>query len=145
MKDVAVAEPPKVDLSIFDTTAACDKGFELQLVHPVSKDPLPVFITVVGKDSQAYKDHVRAKANQNLRRSFKQQRKAAEAPTIEEIEADAVALLVACTTGWRNVVLPGSGELPFNEENCTRIYTDFPAIRAQVDEAISDLENFMKA
>jgi hypothetical protein len=134
-----------IDLRSLDTAAACDKGFELELVHPITKAPLGQFISVVGKDSAAFRDHVRRSANDRLRKQAMMQRrgKDADVPTVEQIEAEAVDLLVACTTGFRDVDYGGPFE--FNEANAKKLYTEQAWVRAQVDEAIGDLENFMQA
>jgi hypothetical protein len=135
-----------IDLSSLDTAAACDKGFELELKHPITNEPVGAFISVVGKDSKTFEDFVRKQSNDRLRRNFQNQRrgKDAEAPTVEQIEADAISLLVACTTGFRNVTYKGS-LLTFSEENARLLYTEQKWVRSQVDEAVGDIENFMSA
>ena len=135
-----------IDLSSLDTAAACEKGFELELVHPITKEPLGSFITVVGKDSPTFEEFNRKRANESLRKNFQRQRrgKDADAPTVEEIEREAISLLVACTKEFRNVIYKGA-VLPFNEENARTLYAEQKWVRAQVDEAIGELENFMPA
>jgi hypothetical protein len=132
-----------IDLASLSTSAACDKGYELELTHPVTHDALGVFITVLGKDSSAFKQFIRTKANERIRRDLANQRrgKEADAPTVEQAERDAVELLVACTTGWRNVEF-GGVKLEFTPENAAKLYQE-GWIRAQVDEAVGDLGNFM--
>jgi hypothetical protein len=135
-----------IDLSSLDTAQACEKGFELELKHPITNEPLGSFISVVGKDSKTFEDFVRRQSNDRLRRNFQLQRrgKDAEALTIEQIEADAISLLVACTTGFRNVTYKGNA-LDFSEANARLLYTEQKWVRAQVDEAVGDIENFMPA
>lgn len=135
-----------IDLSSLDTAAACDKGFELALVHPVTKAPVGAFITVVGKDSKTFDDFVKRQSNDRLRKQFQNQRrgKDADAPTVEQIETDAISLLVACTTAFRDVTYKGA-VLTFSEDNARLLYTEQKWVRAQVDEAIGDIENFMQA
>lgn len=139
-------ETPAIDLSSLDTAVACDKGFELELRHPITKEPVGAFITVVGKDGKAFTDFNRSLANRNLRKDFERRRRAkdADAPKVEEIESEAINLLVACTTGFRNVSYKGA-ILTFSEENARTLYTEQKWVRAQVDEAIGDLENFTQA
>lgn len=134
-----------LDLSSLDMAAACSKGFELELVHPISKAPLGQFITVVGKESPEFREHIRAKSNANLRKQAERQRrgKDQEVPTIEQIEAEAIDLLVACTKGFRDINY--NGPLEYSEANAKKLYAEQSWIRAQVDEAIADLENFMPA
>jgi len=135
-----------IDLSSLDTATACEKGFELALKHPITNEGLGSFITVVGKDSPTFDAFVKRQSNDRLRRQFQLQRRAkdAEAPTVEQIEQDAISLLVACTTAFRNVTYKGQ-VLTFSEENARLLYTEQKWVRAQVDEAIGDIENFMPA
>src|SRR5438067_10488572 len=113
-----------IDLASLDTSAACDKGFEMELEHPVTKAKLGAFITVLGKDSAAFREHVRRSSNDRLRRQFQLQRKGRdnEPPTIELIENEAIELLVACTKDWRDIELDGAA-LPFSDENARKLYT----------------------
>ena len=138
------AKTKSVDLASLDLTAAAEKGFDLELLHPVTKEPLGTFISIVGKDSATFRNHVRKTGNERLRKQAANQRRGAEVevPTIEKIEADAVELLAVCTTGWRNLNFRGV-ELPFSTVNAKVIYTELPWIREQVDQAIGDVENFM--
>lgn len=131
-----------MDLGTISPRAACDKGFEFELRHPSDNEPLGAFITVTGKEGTAFQEHVREKANANLKRRFEAQRRGKEeVPTIEKVEKDSIALLVACTVSWRNIVLNGA-ELEFSEANARKLYAE-SWIRGQVDEAIDDLGNFM--
>jgi hypothetical protein len=134
-----------IDLNSLDTAQACAKGFELELVHPITKAPLGQFISVVGKDSPQFKEHTRRIANERLRKNALLQRrgKDGEIPTVEQIEGEAIELLVCCTTGFRNVNYGGPFE--FSEANVRKLYTEQAWVRGQVDEAIGDLENFMSA
>lgn len=139
-------ETNAIDLSSLDTAAACAKGFELELVHPITKEPLGSFITVVGKDSPTFDSFVKRQSNERLRKQFQNNRrgKDAEAPTVEQIESDAISLLAACTTAFRNVSYKGS-ILTFSEDNARLLYTEQKWVRAQVDEAVGDVELFFAA
>lgn len=137
-----------IDLASISAKEACNKGYELELRHPVSFEPLGVFISVVGRESDAFQRHVRSRANTKLREQFAAQRrgKQDEPPTVENIEGEAVELLAVCTTAWRTgdkptVTIAGE-ELAFSEANARRLYAE-GWIRAQVDEAVGDLGNFM--
>lgn len=160
----AAAPPAAFDLAALDTVAACEKGFELELKHPITEAPTGVFIGLKGKDSPTFKKYVQHQSNDRLRKQFERQRKGkdAEAPKVQEIEASAIDLLVTCTTHWRTVTQRADPEnnieeksvptvtiagqvLTFSEENCREVYTRFPIIREQVDEGIGDLENFISA
>lgn len=137
-----------VDLASLSAKDASEKGYELELRHPVSREPLGVFITIVGAESETARNYLRKKANAKLRQEFENQRKGRdeEPPTVEQAEAEAVSLLAACTTGWRtgdaSTVTHGGKALEFNESNARFLYGE-RWIRSQVDVAWSDLGNFM--
>lgn len=150
-----------VDISDLDTVAASDAGAEIELVHPTTNAPLGIFITILGKDSEVFREHVKEQVNASIRKEALATRrgKKVDPPTAEEAEQRAIELLVLCTLGWRSetygekkavianepvIVMKGEA-LPFSVANAKRIYTDSIWIRRQVDEAIGDLENFIKA
>lgn len=141
-----------IDLASFDTKAACEKGFELELRNPFNSEPLGVFISVVGTESEMFQGHVRRKADEKLKSQVMRRNRPEEAPTVAQIERDSIALLAACTTGWRTVengeskptITHGGKPLEFNEANAKFLYAN-KWIREQVDDAIGDLGNFTQA
>lgn len=136
-----------LDFASLDTTAACDKGFDLELRHPKTGEGLGCGVRIVGKDSEVFREHNRALINARIRANAMRQRrnKDPEVITVDRMEADAINLLAACTMGfWGGVMLDGV-PLEFSEENARKFYARFPWVREQVDEAIGDLENFMTA
>ncbi len=131
------------DLSSLNTVAACDKGADIELRHPVTNAPLGMFITVLGKDSTKFKEISRASLNARLRRDALATRrgKEPEIRTVEDIEKENIDLLVACTTGWS---LTEKGiELVFSPAEAARVYKQYPFIYDQVNEGIGSLENFL--
>lgn len=62
--------------------------------------------------------------------------------TSQEIDAQELELLVACTKGFRNVNF--SGELSFTHANAIKLYS-VAWVRQQVNTAINDIGNFIKA
>ena len=141
-----------IDLASFDAATPCDEGAEIELLHPVSGTPIGVFVTVLGKYSKVFLDHTRRASNEYLRKSqmLKKRGKEDETPTMEKFEEKSIELLVACTTAWRTGDKPmirfEGEELPFSATNAALIYGSpkLSWIRAQVDEGIADLGNFMK-
>ena len=129
-----------------NTATACDTGYEFELLFPVSGDPTGAFITVVGKEGAAFQKFIRDRGNAKLREELALQRRGKEVPaiTVEQIERDAIELLIACTVGWRGLVDENGEELAFTHENAAKLYS-MRDYRMQVDEAIGDLGNFMKA
>lgn len=143
MTDKKTAAKP-IDVADFDTVAASDKGYRLELKHPTKGTPLGIFINVLGKDSSIFREHLREAGNERLRRDAIAERKgkAGETPTIEQAERSALEALALCTTGWENMVYKGE-ELPFTTANALKLYEEQLWIRKQVDDAFGDLENFI--
>ncbi len=130
--------PVGFDLAAIDTIAACNKPFEVEIIHPVTKDALGVFISVVGKDSDVYRAKIKALTEESLTRSARGK----SIKSVDKIEADNINALVAAITGWRNVVLDGE-VLTYSNANARKLLTRILPIREQVQEAVNDLENFM--
>jgi hypothetical protein len=145
-------KPEAFDLSSLDTSDASDKGARVELVHPTTAKPLGMFVTVLGKHSQVFRDIIRDRVNRRVRDEANANRrgKQPELMTAEQVEHDAIELLVACTLGWdsgtdKPTWLYKGEELTFTVPNAIKIYTEMLWIREQVDNAIGDLENFIKA
>jgi hypothetical protein len=151
-------KPKGFDLAALDSGNACDKGAEIEIVDLENK-PTGIFITVLGKDSQVFREHVKQDVNARIRREALATKRGKDVPppTAEEAEAKATELLILCTLGWRqkldtaegepekfkDAITYGNEELAFNVANCKRIYETLLPVRRQVDEAIGDLENFI--
>lgn len=142
-----------MDISTLNTVAACNKGAEIEIKHPIDNVGIGVLITLLGKDSDAFKEHTRTSINTRIRReAFAAKRgKESEIRTIEQIEAENVETLAVCTVGWRSVdegeskpVITMDGvDYPCTPANATMVYSKYPFIYEQVNSAIAELENFM--
>jgi len=134
----------KIDLASIDTVKGSNEGFKVQIYHPGTNEDLDLIINVLGKDSDAFQKVSRA---QNKKRMAKMQkggfRNTAPIP-IEEIEQDGIDLLAACTTGWTGVIIEGE-EIQFSIDNAVMVYERFPWIKEQIDTAIGDRANFIRA
>lgn len=140
------AENKKFDIASLDTVAASNDGAELELRHPVTNAPLGVFISIVGKDSDSFREYQRRKFNEYLRAEHAARIRGKNAPpqkSAEEYEDDMLTLLVTCTRSWKGVVFKGV-DLEFNAENVRMLYKNSPWIRDQVNDAVGDLGNFLK-
>jgi hypothetical protein len=167
MTDTNIVDAPKpstkmqpTDLGDLDTVAASDKGAEIELMHPATKEPTGIFIGLLGKHSTVFQSIVNERTNQRLKdEALRAKRnKDFEPVTAEKVIDRAVELLAACSTHWRTVTKDSSGKvveeapsitlrgevLPFNANNAIRIYKAMPWVREQVDAGVGDLENFMK-
>jgi len=139
-----------LDLASLDTVAACDAGAEIELTHPTTGQLLGIFVTVLGRDSQVFKEYTRQSINARLRKEAVNRKRGRdpEVATIEAAQEESLGALVACTQGWRTgdeKTIQFKGEfLPFSHSNAMLIYKALPWIQHQVDEGIGDLANFLK-
>lgn len=125
-----------------------DTAQRMVLVHPTSRQPLrdpdknEAYIDLYSSDSEAARQHTRA----IQRRRMAMRGRGKIAP--EELEAEAVELLAALTTGWRLVSLDGQPiDVPFSIENARDLYSapSLAWIKEQVDEFAADRGNFATA
>lgn len=124
-----------IDLGALDTAALCDKGAELELLHPVTGEPLGARITLAGVDSRLWRRAVAAVADRRGKRG--------QRPTAESARADGIEILARCTLGWSGMTLDGK-ELPCTEENARLVYGRFPWLREQVDAFCSDRASYLR-
>lgn len=137
------AKPKSFDLASLDTIAACNKPFDVEIIHPVTQEKTGVVFTVVGKDSDVYRAKIKAMANENMtREALMARRGKADIQTIDKLESKNIDALVAATVGWSNVELDGEA-LEFNAANARKVYQRILPVREQVLEAVNDLELFM--
>ncbi len=148
----AKSKAAPIDLATLDTTTASDKGARIPMVHPISKEPIGVFVTVLGKHSETFRELVRERANEGIKKSSERARRGKQMPvrTAEELEREALELLIACTMGWdsgegENYILFQGTQYEFNAKNGMLLYSKLIWLRDQVDDAIGDLENFIPA
>ena len=131
------------DLSILDTVAGANAGFDVQIYHPSNNENLGITIHVIGRDSDEFKRVLWA---QSKKRIAKMQ-KSGNRPGLfypEDSERDGLELLAACTKSWSGVIVKGK-TLECTPDNVIMVYEQFPWIREQVDAAIGDRANFIKA
>lgn len=155
-----MAKSKVVDLSSIDTVKGSNDGFDVRIYHPGTNEDLDIVIFVLGKDSDEFQKVTRS---QSKRRMAKIQKGGFRSPNIpvEEVEQNGIELLAACTTGWKTlaakcgkgetpepekktILLDGS-ELEFSVDAAVSLYERFPWIKEQVDIAIGDRANFIKA
>lgn len=139
MSDVETVAVPQV-IDAADLMPDTDET-EIEIINPRSKKGTGIFITVASRDSDIYRG-VQRKQGDNRLKSIGR-RTGSSNITSEEIEEEAMQLLIACTRGWRNMRLNGQ-ELTFSTGNVRVVYDKVPTIKEQVDDAIHDRGNFKK-
>lgn len=140
------AKKPAFSLNSLDTVAACNKPFEVQ-INDVHGNPTPFFVSVLGRDSDAYRNLVDSRADEELKqRATGKKDKVAALKDIRELNTDG---LVAVTVGWRvgdDPLVELDGEsLDCTPANARKVYERLLPVRDQVQGAINNLENFMPA
>jgi len=140
----------------FDTITASENGKAIEINHPTKNTPMGIRIIVCGSDSKTYQDI----ANKQQNRRFEKAQKARGLKlTAEEVNAEALELLVGCTKGWESDILDNDGNvvekkqaielnvdefLDFTPDNARLIYRRFPFIREQIEREIGDRANFLE-
>lgn len=142
-----------LDFDSLDTSAAAEKGAEIELFHPETKKPLGVFVSIIGMESPEVKAEIRKDINRERVKEFQASRNAKDAApkTIEEQEAETVKLAARVCKGWRTVidgksepVIYWKGEkLDFTSDNVSRWLVNFSWARVQIIEAAGDLGIFL--
>ena len=135
-----------MDLSALDniTTGTCELAIYGPDGEPLTYDDngteSPCTITVVSADSA---DYQRVFKRQVTAKSRDMQKRGRAKITGDSVESDKIELLVACTKGWKGFVM-GDQPFPFTQANATRLYTQYPIIREQVEAGITDRGNFVQ-
>ena len=151
----------KIDLSAIDTVKGSNEGFDVQIYHPGTKEDLGIVISVLGKDSGEFQRISRAQSKKRMAKMQKGGFRGTVPIPVEEVESDGIELLAACSTGWKTfavknkkgdieeaekpTILLDGKEFEFSIENAGILYERFPWIKEQVDVAIGDRANFIKA
>jgi hypothetical protein len=119
-----------------------DATFKVEIDRPdgtplISPKGTRTTITIKGPDSADYRAASRTALNKRL---ANQRRK----PTSEQLEQDALDVLSAVTVAWEGLESNGT-EVPCNRKNARALYEKFAFIKEQVDDAVGNRVNFMKA
>jgi len=119
-------------------------GAVIPLRHPVTDLPLttdkgePITVTVVGMDSDQFKARQRVIINRRIKAGKK------ATATAEGIEEEALDALASCVTALSNIVLDGK-PVDHSTANVKLLFSRLPWLKEQVDEAVADRANFLKA
>lgn len=128
-----------LDLNALDFEASANAGSRLDLRHPTNNTPTGAWLQLLGADSDLYRKTMRNAQRARLKQIAKTRR-----PEVspEEIEAEALALLVAATIGWGGFTV-GEQPLEFSAEAARTLYTKHKWIREQAEEFVNDRANFL--
>lgn len=128
------------DLSLLDSVAVANQGETLTLLHPATNEELDITITLMGSDSDEYRNTIK-KRFEAAQRQAKNKRN--QEVDLDDAEQKSQELLAKMTLGWENLQMDGKS-LKFTFEAAKEIYSKFPWIREQVEKFVSDRSNFIK-
>lgn len=134
-----------IDLSDFDTKRA-ETGERMVVNYPGSSPPVPlahegeepVALILRGIDSGPYRA---------VRRELVKRRQDASARNkgnlpLEIMEIESLDTVLACLTGWENIVLDGA-PVEFNQVNARRVLVRLPWLIEQAEVFLHDRQNFI--
>lgn len=126
------------DLAELDTVKGAEEGYELELRHPTTGEPIGAFITVIGEDSDRYQEHLRALQKKSVDQFVRSRKVNGVDP-----EEEGINLLAAATKSWHSLPPVDGKALEFSTGNARTLYKRFPWIREQVAVAVRERANFL--
>ena len=138
--ETAVTAPTPFDFATRDVAAKAEVGAELEVLDPVTNEPVGVYITLAGADSVV---HRKAVANISKRRFNNQKGFRNKGFDPEKMEAESIEILAVCTLSWKGVTVDGD-PLPCSRDNAIKMYTRFPWLREQVEQFIGDRSAYLQ-
>lgn len=128
-----------LDLASLDLAPGAEAGAAMQLLHPVSAEPLGITMTVIGQDAPTYRKNLR-----KLRDMLAKQGETEEDEDPDRREVMRLARLSACAVrGWAGVQWKGEA-LPCSFENAVTLFSALPWIAEQVGFFRDRRANFFK-
>lgn len=138
-----------LDFAEIDTKTLSDTGVDMVVTKVGTREPLlakngkPVAITLLGPDSDVYREQSRVQVKKRLSRTTDV--KSLSEIDLVEADQDALNLIVACTVGWKNVFNTEGKAVEFSKEAIRELYEKYPVVREQADAFIVDRMRFIKA
>jgi len=132
-------QPETLDLGTLDFQSTANDGARLELRHPTTNAPTGAWLQLLGIDSDAYRAAQRAQQRDRLKQIARNRRLGI---TPEEIESEALAMLVVATVGMGGFSKDGAA-LQFSADTARALYKRHNWIREQADEFINDRANFL--
>lgn len=128
-------------LSKFDTKTKAEKGVEIELKDIATGEGSGIFFTILGTDSDAFRDAELERSRDMLAMSKKRGKD--YKPSREEIDDGVCKILAACTVGWRGLEDDDGEPIPFSTKAAEELYQKYPRIRDQINVAMADPANFL--
>lgn len=134
-----------LDLSKLNVNKQSEEGYEFELLHPVTNEPVGAKITIRGEQSSTVRNYSKKKYNEYKLREQQAKRRGREVEelTLDEAEELAVESAVARIIGWSGITEDGKKELAFSPENAAIVLKEHSWIRDAIMEASQNLANFL--
>jgi hypothetical protein len=122
-------------ISKFDSRPLAEKGVECILVDPVTHEKTKSGIVLLGADSSVYRNKQKELQERH--------RLEGRSVTAEDVNEDALEMLIACTVSWHDLEGEDGKELPLTNANIRKAY-QIPEISEQVARFTMNRANFFK-
>jgi hypothetical protein len=126
-----------------DTRTQAESGVKVTLKGLDGTD-LPCGLVLLGGDSKAYRAAQRKLTRARLERTQQLRGKLADDKTLDQADAEEIEALADVTIGWWGMVDSKQKEVQFSREGVIALYTQFPIIREQADNAVVDRTRFIQ-
>ncbi|WP_428428228.1 hypothetical protein [Pararhizobium sp.] len=121
---------------VFSTVEDCDRGAELELLHPVTNVPTGLKMTLAGPDSETQR-----RARLTMLDRIGELAMADGRVSAEHREAESIAMLARCVLRW-DIAQDGQ-PLPLTHDNAVRLLS-VSWVREQADAFAGTRANFIK-
>jgi hypothetical protein len=108
---------------------------------PITNLPTDMKFRVIGQDSDQFLAYKRKEDNKKLKRLQKFNGRFTQ--SMEEIDADSLAMTAACIVGWSGLVYNGE-PYAFTNDNAIQLLKAYPPIRDQIEDFVKDRTNFFE-
>ena len=121
-----------------------DEPRPMPVTDPVTGAPITnpdgsaVVLMLYGQDSDVYRRITDANANRRLEHAVGGRRAKL---TAEQLRAESLEVVVACTAGWEGIEWDGA-PLAFSPANARKLYTALPWLQEQAEGFIGDRAHF---
>lgn len=112
------------DIGRLETLTKSEQGVKMELIHPVSMsqvlraDSAPVTITLLGANSEAFREAQRQVQDRRAARVAKGAKTSSD-----DVRSEDFHILMACTVDWTFDQLDGQ-PFPYSRDNCRKFWSD---------------------
>lgn len=138
--ETAVTTPAAFDFATRDVAAKAEQGAELEVLDPVTNEPVGVYITLAGADSAVHRKALTAASKRRLNGQKGFRNKGWDP---EKMQEESIEIFATCTLSWKGVIVDGA-PLPCSRAAAIKMYTRFPWLREQVEAFISDRSEYLQ-